>query len=229
MKKLLISDYDNTFFTDEVSILKNIEEVNKFRDKGNIFVIATSRNYISIMEEVKKYNICYDYIFTNLGATIFDNNSNILYSHYIQQKDKVIIENVLKNYSLLNITRFGVIENQDKNSNSIIGYKIKGDIEALEILENRFKLILNNFDILLKRDDNKLFLNEKLNTKEHAIEILLRLFPEYEDYKIITVGDDDVDLNMLKIYDGYRMVRSSKNIVKNIVKNISSIYELLIN
>lgn len=227
MKKLLISDYDNTFFTDEVSVLKNIEAVNKFRYKGNIFVIATSRSYISIIEEIKKYNICYDYIFTNLGAAIFDNNCNILYSHYIQQKDKVIIENILKGYLLLNITRFGVIENQDENSDSVIGYKIKGDIEALEILKNRFELILNNFDILLKREENKLFLNEKLNTKENAIEMLLKLFPEYNNYKIITVGDDDVDLNMLKMHDGYRMAKSSKNIVSNIYKIVSSVYELI--
>ena len=40
MKKLLVSDYDQTFYINDEDIEKNKIAVNEFRKKGNIFVIA---------------------------------------------------------------------------------------------------------------------------------------------------------------------------------------------
>lgn len=44
MKKILVSDYDNTFYINDTDIKNNIDKVNKFRNKNNIFVIATGVN-----------------------------------------------------------------------------------------------------------------------------------------------------------------------------------------
>ena len=71
-----------------------------------------------------------------------------------------------------------------------------------------------------------MFLNYKLNTKENGIEKLIDFLPK-NDYKIITVGDDDVDFNMIKKYDGYRMENSSELLNENIDKKVCSIAELL--
>ena len=79
MRKLLISDYDDTLFTDEESLTKNLEKIKEFRENANIFVIATSRNFASIMEEIKKYNIFYDYLIVNVGAGLFDNHGKMIY------------------------------------------------------------------------------------------------------------------------------------------------------
>ena len=65
-----------------------------------------------------------------------------------------------------------------------------------------------------------------MNTKENGIEKLVGFLPE-NDYKIITVGDDDVDFNMIKKYDGYRMENSSELLNENIDKKVGSIAELL--
>ena len=96
-------------------------------------------------------------------------------------------------------------------------------------MEKQLKNKLNNeFQIVLKNEKeySKLFLNYKLNTKERGIEKLIKNLPDNE-YKIITVGDDDVDFNMLKKYDGYRMSNSSKLLTENINKIVSSIAELV--
>ena len=226
MAKLLVSDYDDTLFTDEVSLIKNIEKIKKFQEQGNCFVIATSSSFTSIMEEVKKYQIPFDYIFSNMGAGIFDADGKILYSEFIPKEEKEKIEKVLEDYPLINITRYGIIEEQEKGAEEIVGYKIKGNLEELKNLEAIFKSFLDSFEISIK-EEKKLFLNYKKNTKEKAIKKLLSLFPKYKDFEIITVGDDDVDFGMLKLFDGYRMKNSSKLLVHNIAKIVSSVGELV--
>ena len=71
-----------------------------------------------------------------------------------------------------------------------------------------------------------MFLNAKVNTKEDAINKLIELFPEYKNYDIVTVGDDDVDFNMIRLFDGYRMKKSSKLLIDNISKVVASVGEL---
>jgi len=55
MKKILFSDYDNTLYRNEDEIVKNIESINKFISKGNIFGIASGRSYIDIKNKLEKY------------------------------------------------------------------------------------------------------------------------------------------------------------------------------
>ncbi len=227
MRKLLISDYDDTLFTDEESLTKNLEKIKEFRENANIFVIATSRNFASIMEEIKKYNIFYDYLIVNVGAGLFDNHGKMIYSNFISNNERNEVEEFLKNYTKVEITRYGIVEEQPYASDKIVGYKIKGDLELLEEINEILKKNLNNFEIILKKEEKKLFLNHKDNTKEKAVEKLIKLFPEYKNYKILVVGDDNVDYEMIKKYDGYRMKNSSELLVKNISKFVNFVGELI--
>ena len=227
MAKLLISDYDDTLFTDEQSLKENIKKIKEFQKQGNIFTIATSRSLTSIMDEINKYNIPYDYLFVNVGAGIFDNLGNNLYVNFISKEEKEEIEKILEKYENLKITRYGIIEEQEKTSTQIIGYKIKGELNHLDYLYNTFTDKLKNFEVVFKRDEGKLFLNHKNNTKEQAINKLIEKFPKYKDYEVITVGNDDVDFGMLQLYDGYCMKNSSELLLKNIRKIVSSVGELV--
>lgn len=227
MLRFVISDYDDTLYIDEGTIRGNIERIKAFQTKGNLFAIATSRSFSSINEEIKKYNLPYDYLLTNMGAGIFDVNNNILYENYMNNKERQKIEEILKNYSSLEITRFGIIEEQPKGSEKIVGYKIKGNIADLKTLEEILKNNLNEVEIKLKKAENKMFLNDKNNAKEKGINELIQIQPELKRFEIVTVGDDDVDFGMLKKYDGYRMIKSSELLMKNITKIISSVGELM--
>ena len=51
MKKILVSDYDQTFYLNDEDIEKNKTSVKKFRDKGNIFIFATGRSYMDFMKK----------------------------------------------------------------------------------------------------------------------------------------------------------------------------------
>ena len=54
MKKILVSDYDQTFYLNDEDIEKNKTSVKKFRDKGNIFIFATGRSYMDFMKRMKR-------------------------------------------------------------------------------------------------------------------------------------------------------------------------------
>ena len=59
--KLLVSDYDGTFKEENnnKNIKANIEAIKKFTKNGNIFALATGRNFTSIKSETTRYNIPY--------------------------------------------------------------------------------------------------------------------------------------------------------------------------
>ena len=85
MIKVLVVDYDKTFYLNDLDIKKNIDLISKFRKNGNIFIIATGRSYHDFLEKKEKYNIKYDYVLLNHGATILDKFDNVLYNFVIDE------------------------------------------------------------------------------------------------------------------------------------------------
>lgn len=228
MKRILVSDYDDTLNNKWEKMEEITRKIRKFQEKGNIFVISTARSWESIKQEIDKYNIPYDYVCSNTGAGIFDAHGIQLYANYITKTQKEKVENVLKKYHEedIEITRYGTRQDQQETSNQIVGYKIKGNLDTLEELRRDFSSISSDFQIIFKRQDGKLFLNNITSTKEKGIEYLCDLFP-VKNYEIVTVGDDDVDYNMLKKYNGYRMKKSSDLLVRNIANTVNSVTELM--
>lgn len=245
LKKLLVADYDNTLYTDEITLLKNINKIKEFRNPGNYFAISTSRGYTSLISEIEKYKIPYDFICTNNGAVISNNNGKIIYKNFLNIEDFNKIEKVLDKYYNIEITRYYLnsikIQNKERITDNygiipeqIIGYKIKGNLALLYDIKEDFRRILNNFEIIIK-ENKKLFLNSKGNTKEKAVKQLLKEITLNchsssllsEKILVYTVGDDDVDFEMLKNYNGFRMENSSELLMKNIKKSTKSVEELI--
>ncbi len=56
-KKIIISDYDQTFYINDEDIERNKVAVSKFEEKGNLFIIATGRSYLDFKNKVEAYNI----------------------------------------------------------------------------------------------------------------------------------------------------------------------------
>ena len=49
--KILVSDFDNTFYTQKIE--ENVKLVNQFREKGNVFIIATGRPLYLLKSDLK--------------------------------------------------------------------------------------------------------------------------------------------------------------------------------
>ena len=80
MPKLLVSDYDQTFYLNDNDIENNKIYVNKFMDSGNLFVIATGRSYLDFHNKLDIYDFNYNYAILNHGTTIIDKNNKVLFN-----------------------------------------------------------------------------------------------------------------------------------------------------
>jgi len=86
MKKILVSDYDQTFYLNDADVEKNKIAVEKFRKEGNVFVIATGRSYYDIQKKIDEYKINYDYLIINHGASILSEKDEIIYNFSIKNE-----------------------------------------------------------------------------------------------------------------------------------------------
>lgn len=129
--KILVSDFDGTLFIDNRVSKEDIQKIEEFRKKGNIFIISTARNFSTVKKECLKYSINVDYFFCDIGSVILDNDGNVLYKKYINSYEIEIIESVIEKYNnLITIKRYGTKSKQE-DKNDIIEYKIDGEIIVL--------------------------------------------------------------------------------------------------
>ncbi len=219
--KLLISDYDFTFFTSEEEIKENVKKVEEFRKKKNIFIIATARDPKSIREKLEQYNIQCDYVISYLGGVI-EKGKEYIYVCYLEKNVVNKIDTIISKYDDLDIYRMSIKEKPKLNE--IIGYKIICENqETLYSIAEEFK---NDEDVWCRIIENELYINNKLHTKITAIKKLIEKC-NFSKEQIYTVGDFDDDLEMLLNFNGYRMKNSSELLKENIKNEVSSVGELI--
>lgn len=228
MKKLLVSDYDQTFYINDEDIEKNKMAVNEFRKKGNIFVIATGRSYYDFMKKKNKYNIEYDYLIINHGATILDPKDNIIFNEKILNeileslKLDLHIENSERNFccSILesrvefehkNLTKIHVKYNDLEYSNKI-----------LKKLEEKYNGCINAYLV----SGNSIEIISKNANKSKAIKLLSKEI-EIGQEKIYTIGDGYSDIEMIKDYNGYAMKESVDKLKNVALEEIDSVSDLI--
>lgn len=200
--KLLISDYDGTLKTDEINIKLNVEAIMNFRRNDNHFVIATGRSFSSIKKEIVKYGIPYDYLITNDGAIILDNSGHTIYA-YDNYHD------VLAEFrEILNLNGYNSKLYTAPNSNKIVELEVSIN-ESESFMD--FSYFLSKYPDIIHSTVNiemlkYIFYKEKTN-KSIAIKKMLELIDNnYE--KVITVGNDINDMEMLLDFNGFRMKTS---------------------
>ncbi len=232
MKKLIASDYDRTYYLDDYDLENNKKSVDVFRKSGNIFIIATGRSYYHFMKIVDKFNIDFDYAIINHGATIIDNNGNVIYNVSIDDSIIPEIKNDLKlskatdyfccskletkiPFEHNNLTKINVKYNTKKESlqmNDFINKKYSQYVTSYNITSSSIEIISNRID------------------KSKAIQILAdKLEIDYKN--IYTIGDSYTDIKMVKDFNGYCMidsVKELKKVAKGEYKSVSClVYDLL--
>jgi len=230
MRKLLVSDYDGTFLSnsnDINEIYKNIDVINCFIKKGNLFSIATGRNYNSIKEETLKYQIPYNYLICNNGTSIFDSNDNLIHSRIIPFALVIKIINYLnrtnyiKSYKYNDI--FGAITD---NFTQIAEIVCNTDILDIKLLEEIKRKMYYLQVIYFTIKDNGFLIIKKHSDKKEAIEFISNK-ENIDNCNIITVGNDFNDYMMLKCYNGYKMIDSNEQLNELCIPQIESVHKLV--
>lgn len=78
--KLLATDYDGTIkFAGQV-LEEDLQAIQNWKDQDHLFALITARSPQSIFDEIDKYNIPFDFVVSNNGCLIFDQDRRLLNS-----------------------------------------------------------------------------------------------------------------------------------------------------
>ncbi len=229
--KLLVSDYDGTFKFTPYSLSINIEAVKKFREKGNVFAISTGRNFDSIRSEIQKYNIPFDYLGCTDGSLLYDSNFTLMKKHEFQNDEVGIIDSRLKKMKVDFIKDLFKCKDVLQYYSNILKLENKEDV--LEEFHNLFSDRGDFLDVDHFKFGNYaewLLLRPRgINKTKTAYDIMsIRDDVLVED--VITIGDGDNDMTMLKEFNGYTLW-TAKESVRTLCKKkiVCSVRDLIEN
>lgn len=202
--KLLVSDYDKTIEVE--GIFRNphipkgtISGIEKFMSDGNMFMIATARPYESIMYEVERYKIPYDFISSLNGCIIHNNHKEVIYSK------EAIALNLKKLYKLYScIEKIETIKDKDK----VLYYTFK-----TKLFTSSKKLIKQlehmGFDVQSWLMTTYSIAHASSNKAESIMFLQKQL--DISDNDVFVVGDSYDDLEMIKNYNSYGIIKPIPN------------------
>jgi HAD superfamily hydrolase (TIGR01484 family) len=228
MRKILVSDYDQTFYLNDEDIEKNKKSVENFRKHENIFIFATGRSYFDFMNKAERYKLKWDYLIINHGATILDKNNNIISNYTIDN----IIKNIEKDLEIKkSINHFCCkLENSrtdfnDKDLTKIYAKYEKDKAEQINSLINKkYSEFVNCYLV----SGNAVEIISNKTCKSNAIEEIVQI-EKVNRENIFTIGDGYSDIEMIKNYNGYCMEKSVQELLKicngKIVKSVSELIE----
>lgn len=235
IKKMLVSDYDGTLKSDLRNLLINIEAIRNFRKEGNLFTICTGRSYDSIKSQCDRYKIEYDFLNCCDGSVLFDGNDNLLFANTLSKTDLLALGFTLpKQQVITEVNYYGThgIVNIDEH---IIGSNEQPDVIVINLKLKIFKTLksyISGFkedypNIQFDKVANQMFVKDAFN-KSNGIQVLEEyLNGEINREDIITVGDNSNDLELLRAYNGYKMLSSYPCMYGRGLKTTREVHTLL--
>lgn len=228
-KKILVSDYDKTFYLNDEDIKNNKIALKEFKEKGNVFVIATGRSLLDFKEKSALYGIDYDYLIINNGATILNKNDDILYSTSITSK---IIDKLKKDLEIESSKKFFCCTKlksraspKDKKITKIyIKYNSKETLLRVnDTINKKYSKYINTYFIT----ENGIEVVSKQTDKFFALEFLSKYLKIDKKY-VYTIGDSYNDIRMIKNFNGYCMKDSIYELKQIAKREFSSVSELIL-
>ena len=240
--KLFVSDYDMTIYIHEKIDDSVFDAVKKWREEGNVFVIATGRNKFSIFEHIDRHGLEFDYLIANNGALVFNDKREIIFKNAI---DNDVSYDVIK---FLHDNFEGTVEIADdeyiisvmsKDGKDILPFRVDKKININEIynIKNIIQInkmtadskateevanaVNNKFDTVIAYPNIRTVDIVKNNVnKANGIKFLENIIKKNNNIdKILVTGDSNNDIEMIKQYNGYVQINAKEN-----VKSITNKY-----
>ena len=231
--KLLVSDFDGTYYVNEEEIIKNNKKIKEFRENGNLFMLSSGRSFKSLKKMCLKYDIEYDYLSCCDGSILYDKNDNIIKKYDLNEN---ILKTFLNLQTLVEIHEIQYSYPDDYYNN----FKDNGLIGCNIVIANRniTQEFINNYENLSKLNQDYDFLSYKHDdvtffclknkgiNKSKTIYDLKDLL-ELNQNDIYTIGDNENDYPMLFNFNGYYVGEAIEKIRKISKKGYNQVYELI--
>ncbi len=225
--RIIISDYDDTFYTSNEDIKKNVKAANSFMD-NNLFVIATGRSYHDFLDVKRLYSINYNYLIINHGATIIKDDK-VLYNQPI---DDIIKNNLLKDLKLEKTVSYLACSKLNSRvsltSNNLTKINARySDQETTsqikDIITEKYGDYVNCYLVC----NNKAFeIVHKAATKAKAIQFIAQK-ENLSANNIYTIGDSYSDIEMIKQFNGFATENAITEVKKVAIAKYKSVYQLI--
>ncbi len=230
MKKILISDYDGTFYQNDIDIKKNIDKVNEFRTLGNLFVLATGRSYVDLKIMIDKYKIPYDYLILNHGSLLLSKKLEIL---NVFTLDKELVGSVLEyannNKDIYDVVLIDVFKKKVTDTSNVVKIMLKlysydNALDVKKYIEQRY----TNIKCYYEKEDNH-YLVEIVSVNASKSSMIEKILVREKIVKdnVFTIGDGINDIDMVRDYNGYRVNNSCDELNTITNKVVDSVSDLL--
>lgn len=229
MSKLLISDYDKTFYLNDEDIENNKIYVNKFIDLGNLFVIATGRSYLDFHNKLDIYNFNYNYAILNHGATIIDKNNKVLFNICISNEIVSQIRNDLNLSECINyfccseIDSRVTFEHKDLTKINVRYSSKKYALDKATFINNKYGNYVKAYYV----DTNSVEIISNKTNKAEAIYWLIKFCNNINKDNTYAIGDSYSDIEMVQEFNGYCMEDSVSELKSIAIKEYNSVSSLI--
>lgn len=79
--RILATDFDGTLFRDRTITEEDCNAIVRFRRAGNLFGIVTGRHLPSILEEIDRWQVPFDFMICCTGGILLDRNCRVFSEH----------------------------------------------------------------------------------------------------------------------------------------------------
>lgn len=207
--KILVSDYDRTYYVSDEGIEENKATIEKFRDAGNIFIIATGRSYEDYKRKADQYDIKSDYVILNHGAMILNKDEGLDYNYTISN-DIIddLISDLQKEKSIRAFCCSGKNSYDDLSHKDITKIHIRyDDTELFYVIKDKINQKYGEYIHTYQIWGSAMEIISSATDKSFAIGLLADKEGLDRD-NIYTIGDGHSDIEMIKNYKGYCMTDS---------------------
>ena len=240
--KLFASDYDMTIYIHEKIDDSVFDAIKKWREKGNIFAIATGRNKFSIFEHIDRYGLEFDDVVANNGALVFNSKREMIFEDTINDDIAYNVINFLyENFSgTVEVANDNyIISIKSKDGNDILPFRVDKKISINDIKTINHIIQINKMTPDAKATEEVAnIINEKFDdviaygnirtvdivkntvNKSNGVSFVENLIKKDNTLeKVIVAGDSNNDIDMIKKYDGFAQINAREN-----VKSITNKY-----
>lgn len=237
--KIFATDFDGTLNKNGRLKNKDIKKINDFRRIGHKFGIVTGRPVKSLLHEVRKQNIPYDFIVGINGGIVIDQENREIHSSKLDDK---MVDNILEILESEEVLYYGINDGYRTGQVHVLGenyeHEINIEITPVEILRNegvkglsarteseeqaiRISEVINtkygHTDVVAYPNGWNIDIGLKGNNKARGLEHIAEYF-KVSDENIYTVGDSYNDVPMLEKFNGHAMENAPVSIKKSIGK-----------
>lgn len=202
--KLLVSDFDGTLFRNWKITPEEIEAIKEWRNRGNLFAIATGRQWYDLMDREIGDNV--DYIIFASGAKIVDKDRKLIYKNGI---DISLFDEILRIADDYEPNGCEYTDDDKELHQMTVWFKNLDEARVFKKgLEKKYGDILNIFE---NRAGIGMDVVSITSTKTTGIYELAKIH-SIEKENIYTVGDSPNDIDMIKEFNGYCVASADEDI-----------------